>query len=85
MSKLSAQDKRYAAIKLVSESNYPTIEAMTAAGIEAVAREIEAIASLGRTDRWREAVAYWAAMVRDESNPRAWALLQGSISCAHAA
>lgn len=85
MSKPSAQDRRLDAIKLVSEGAYGRVEIMNAEETEALAQTIEALASLGRTERWALAINNWAGMVRDQANPRAWALLQGSIFAAHAA
>lgn len=36
---------------------------------EAVATAIEALESLGRTDRWKAAIATWAKVVRTNENP----------------
>lgn len=78
------QDRRFAAIRAIGK-RFITEEGNLAAGVyaEEVAQEIEKMASLGRTERWKGTVAYWASMVRESTEPNShgleWAIRQGSI------
>lgn len=82
MEKMSAKDKRYAAIKVFSdkwrpESNgYRLIESATADDMIA---EIEDMHSLGRTKRWHNAITAWVKMMREYPENLEWAVLQGGI------
>lgn len=50
---------------------------------EAIAYQIRELQTLGRTDRWRNALANWANMVETE-DAFEWAFFQGGIWAAHA-
>jgi hypothetical protein len=88
MTKLTAVEKRYAAIKSTSdrfrpESNgYHLIGSATA---EDMIADIEAMRSLGRTDRWQGNLTQWIEMIREYPNNLEWAHLQGAIYAAYAA
>jgi hypothetical protein len=62
---------------------YPTEAAVLEAGREAVATEIEKLLALGRSERWQNAITYWAAAMRDETNPLTWAWIQLSVLAGH--
>jgi hypothetical protein len=52
---------------------------------EGVAVTINGLAALGRSGKWKGAVAYWADLVMDTDTDLRWALLQGSVAATHAA
>lgn len=81
-------ERRYAAIKVHSdkwrpESNgYLLIEN---ADVEQIIAEIEAMRSLGRTERWQDSLTGWINMIREYPDNVEWAVLQGGIYAAYAA
>lgn len=92
MTQTRAQARRFAAMQEISQTFLPESNRyMPLPGTtgEAVAKEIEELASLGRTERWKEAIAQWADMVRKADDPNLetplgrdsylqWAIVQGS-------
>lgn len=93
--KISASDKRFNALKAFGEkyrpasNGYRLIESATADDMIA---DIEAMKPLGRTDRWKDTLTGWQAMIRDcEHNCEStyshidWASLQGSVYAGYAA
>lgn len=83
-----AVETRFAAIKAHSdkwrpESNdYRLIEN---ADVEQIIAEIEAMKSLGRTDRWQDSLTGWINMIREYPESLDWAITQGAIYAAYAA
>lgn len=78
----SPQDRRIDGINAVTVEFHPTIEVTPTAE---VATAIRALTALGRAPRWKDAVESWAKLIEDETNPRPWALIQGSIWACHQA
>lgn len=52
---------------------------------EQIAADIETLAPLGRTDRWKGEVAGWATLVLDTDYDLTWAFNQGGIYVGYAA
>lgn len=92
MSKVTATDKRYEMVGIISHSVIEAVKDETGIHnvwlisdrtvIAAIIREY--LAPLGRTERWSASVEGWARMVEAEDSLE-WAFLQGSIWAAHAA
>jgi hypothetical protein len=83
---MNATDKRYAAIKMVSDLALTTTPDGNTfnQSREQIAKDIRAIARFGRTDRWQAAIEGWAVAVETEDSLE-WAFLQYSIWASHAA
>jgi hypothetical protein len=64
---------------------YRAAEALTEAGREQIAADIEKLLDLGKTDAWKGAIKDWAAAVRDEDNRLNWAYCQYGVCAGHAA
>jgi len=81
-----ATEKRIAGIRAVNDATVTTdANGNTFHGTRTeIAARIREIASLGRTDRWRNAVEAWALMIEDDSQPLEWAFLQYGVYAAHA-
>lgn len=79
--KSTATDRRYAAIKAVVDAHL--VDGEPVGTPDEIAKAIEALAPLGRTERWQATVAWWAKAVRGDD--LRWALLQGSINAGYAA
>ena len=82
--KVTAKDRRYAALRELGE-RYRTAEALTEAGREQIAADIEKLLDLGKTDAWKGAIKDWAAAVRDEDNRLNSAYCQYGVCAGHAA
>jgi hypothetical protein len=79
--KVTAKDRRCAALR----ERYRTAEALTEAGCEQIAADIEKLLDLGKTDAWKGAIKDWAAALRDEDNRLNWAYCQYGVCAGHAA
>ncbi len=82
--KVTAKDRRDAALRELGE-RYRAAEALTEAGREQVAADIEKLLDLGKTDAWKGAIKDWAAAVRDEDNRLNSAYCQDGVCAGHAA
>ncbi len=89
--KMSAVDKRYAAIKAFGEKWRPEsngYKLLSTATPELLTADIESMRSLGRTERWQNTLSTWQAMINEypaDFNHVDWAALQGSVYAAYAA
>jgi hypothetical protein len=94
----NAQQKRYDAINSLvcdfagNETYFRTFDLLGNPELgpteqRTIEHEIKKLATLGRTERWHNAINQWAAMVREDSDPKhiMWAVYQGGIFAAHAA
>lgn len=81
--KQTPQDRRFAGIRSIGEKFIRDGDVVSGVSREDVAQEIEKLACLGRTVHWKNAVAYWAEMVRTE-NSLQWAIIQGQIYTGYA-
>jgi hypothetical protein len=84
MAKSQAFKNRQLAIGMLSQLYIPYDEQgvadyMATDDRTEIAGNIEKLDRLGRTDRWKGAIATWAAYVRDPDNNLRWAFLQGMI------
>lgn len=79
--KPTATDRRYAAIRAIVDAHL--VDGEPVGTPDEIAKAIEALATLGRTERWQATVAWWAEAVRGDD--LRWALVQGSISAGQAA
>ncbi len=80
-----AVERRIDAIHAVARYVFPTRESVVILRKrEDIATRIEALDSLGRTERWKGAVDAWAYVVRTEPALR-WAFIQWHVYAAHAA
>ena len=59
--------------------------ALTEAGRQQIAADIEKLLDLGKTDAWKGAIKDWAGAVRDEDKRLNWAYCQYGICAGHAA
>lgn len=78
-------DKRYAAMKAVSLSVVTEHGAWILSDRTEIAKRIRELSSLGRTERWTNAVEVWAQEVEDTDNPLDWAFFQYGVYTGHAA
>jgi len=87
--KISASDKRLAAIKALVEQ-FVEIKDGKAQVVMGTTRYEVMVAMrdlypMGRTDRWTAAVDAWRDMVGDFESELLWGILQGSIGAGYAA
>lgn len=77
----AAAEKRGEAIKSIGDKWVGKIEVIRVrpADLKELTDEIRALAPLGRTAKFKQAVEFWACLIEDETNPPSWALLQGQI------
>jgi hypothetical protein len=89
--KASAQDRRFAAMRIVhayadalwTEPGAEYIYTNTSESRAKIAGFIRRLSTMGRTDRWRNAIESWARVVEDESDFQ-WGFMQYSIYAGHA-
>lgn len=85
---MNAADKRSAAIDAFTEkyrpkdNGYRLLPNVTA---QDAITDIRAMADLGRTQRWQNAIKGWEQMIIDFPDDLEWAILQGGIYAGHAA
>ena len=95
MAKMKASDKRFNAIKEFGDKYRPAsngYKLLADADVDTMISEIEAMRSLGRTERWQNTLTQWQNMIRtcdhDCESTYAhidWASLQGSVYAVYAA
>lgn len=81
-------ERRYAAIKAHSDKWRPEhngYRLIDNADPEQIIAEIEAMRSLGRTERWQNSITGWVNMIHEYPESLEWAVLQGAIYAAYAA
>jgi hypothetical protein len=80
MAKSSAQTRRLIAVGMLVELFLPKDGEykLVTSDRELIASNIEKLAQLGRTDRWKRSIRNWAGAVRQTENDRdlRWAFLQ---------
>lgn len=84
--KKSAEDKRFEAIQAIIDKYYDKSTNEFSGNRNECCRDIIAMSSLGRTERWQIRVEEWYGMMnRATDDTLTWALLQGSIFAGHGA
>ena len=71
----NAQDRRLEAIGSITKLWYESRDGSR----DFWADRIGKLMPLGRTERWRDGVDGWVALVTDTDNPLNWAIIQGAI------
>ena len=79
-----AEDRRFEALRKLVDDWKDTAYTGTCTVDELVAA-IDALAPLGKTQRWGTAIERWKTLVREYPNDRYWALLEGSTGAGYAA
>ena len=72
----SAQIKRFDAMVSLSNEVFSIDGTMILTDRGIIAEKINNLKPLGRTERWRNAVDAWSAMVLEEDNDLGWAYAQ---------
>lgn len=79
---IKASEKRFAAIKAIGDKYRPESNGyllIDNANPEEIKAEIDALMTLGRTDRWKNAIRGWVKMIDEYPDSLEWAVLQGAI------
>lgn len=79
----TSEQKRFDGIKVITDKYFPEATGYrlidTATPSEAI-KEIESLATLGRSPKWKHAVSAWVDMINEAPDSFEWALMQGSIN-----
>jgi hypothetical protein len=83
-----AYEKRFEAIRAISDKYRPESNGymlIDDAKVEDMISDIEALFSLGRTERWHNSLKRWIDMLNEYPGSLDWAILQGGVFAAYAA
>jgi len=78
--KETPQERRSNAMRALGERFRPVADCTR----EEVATAISELASLGKSEKWQDAIIAWAKAVRNEDNDITWAFSQYSVYAAYA-